>query len=375
KLSALHPRYQFAQRARVMAELGPRLLALAEAAKAADIGLSIDAEEADRLDLSLDLFEAAYRSPTLAGWDGLGMVVQAYQKRAPFVIDWLVALARDVGRRIPVRLDKGAYWDTEIKRAQVGGHPGYPVFTRKAATDVSYLACARRLLAAADAAYPQFATHNAHSIAAVLELAGNRRDFEFQRLYGMGEALHDRVVAPPEEGGFGLPSRIYAPVGGHEDLLAYLVRRLLENGANTSFVNRIVHEELPIAEIVADPVARVRALPVKPHPKIPLPADLYGPGRRNAAGLELADPIVLAELRSALAESARRTWRAAPIVGGRAADGGGEPVRDPADRRRIVGEVRAATPEEVERALQLASAAAPDWDRRPAAERAAVLRR
>ena len=379
KLSALHPRYQYSQRDRVMAELTPRLRALALAALRSGIGLTIDAEEADRLDLSLDLFEAVYRDPDLAGreggWDGFGMVVQAYQKRAPLVIDWLAALAREVGRRVPVRLVKGAYWDAEIKRAQVGGHDGYPVFTRKAATDVSYLACARRLLAATDALYPQFATHNAQTIAAVLELAGNERGFEFQRLYGMGEALHDQIVAPPEKGGFGLPSRIYAPVGGHEDLLAYLVRRLLENGANSSFVNRIVHEDLPIAEIVADPVARARALSAKPHPKIPLPADIYGPERRNAAGLELADPLVLRALRAELEAAAGKPWTAAPIVGGRELDRPPEPVRDPADRSRVVGEAGEAAAEDVDRALRLAAAAAPGWDRMPAGGRAAILRR
>src|SRR5690606_17462578 len=240
-----------------MAELLPRLIGLARFAKDQGIGLTVDAEEADRLDVTLDLFEAAALDERLAGWDGLGIAVQAYQKRAPAVIDWLADLARRAGRRIMVRLVKGAYWDTEIKRAQERGLDGYPVFTRKASTDVCYVVCAKRLLAAGDAVYPQFATHNAQTLATVTELAGARRDFEFQRLHGMGEALYEQIVAP---GDAGLPCRVYAPVGGHEDLLPYLVRRLLENGANTSFVNRIVDERLPVEAIAADPAETVAAL-------------------------------------------------------------------------------------------------------------------
>ena len=243
KLSALHPRYEEAQRARVLHELPPILLALAQQAKSAGIGFTIDAEEAERLDLSLDLIAMLAAAPELAGWSGLGLALQAYQKRALPLLDWLAALARRHQRRLMLRLVKGAYWDSEIKRTQERGLDQFPVYTRKLATDVSYLACAQRIWAARDAFFPQFATHNAHTVAAILDLAGNSRDFEFQRLHGMGEALYDQIVgtAPAQ-----FPCRVYAPVGGHEDLLAYLVRRLLENGANTSFVNRLVDERAPV---------------------------------------------------------------------------------------------------------------------------------
>jgi RHH-type transcriptional regulator, proline utilization regulon repressor / proline dehydrogenase / delta 1-pyrroline-5-carboxylate dehydrogenase len=375
KLSALHPRYEIAQRARVMRELLPSLLGLAGEARAAGIGLTIDAEEADRLELSLDLIAALAPAPELAGWDGLGLAVQAYQKRALPLIDWLAELARRAGRRLMVRLVKGAYWDSEIKRAQERGLAAYPVFTRKVATDVSYLACARRMFAAGPAFYPQFATHNAHTLAAVLELAGgraaqNQKDWEFQRLHGMGEALYAEIVGPDR---LNLPCRIYAPVGSHEDLLAYLVRRLLENGANTSFVNRIVDAAAPIDEIVADPIARLAHLPVKPHPRIPLPRDLFQPARRNSPGLDLADPRALDALRQELATALTQPWRASPIVGGVEAKGAGEPVFDPSDRRRQIGAVTTATPDIVEQALARAARAAPAWDAVPAGERAAAL--
>src|SRR6266702_2058893 len=257
KLSALHPRYEMAQHGRVMRELLPSLLALARDARALGIGFTIDAEEADRLELSLDLVEALALAPELAGWEGLGLAVQAYQKRAPAVVDWLADLALRARRRLMLRLVKGAYWDSEIKRAQEHGLDVYPVFTRKVATDVSYLACAKRMIAAGTAFYPQFATHNAHTLAAILELAGGRTDWEFQRLHGMGEALYGEIVGPDK---MNRPCRVYAPVGSHEDLLAYLVRRLLENGANTSFVNRLADDEAPIAEIIADPVAELGRL-------------------------------------------------------------------------------------------------------------------
>jgi RHH-type proline utilization regulon transcriptional repressor/proline dehydrogenase/delta 1-pyrroline-5-carboxylate dehydrogenase len=271
-----------------------------------------------------------------------------------------------------VRLVKGAYWDTEIKHGQEQGLPGYPVFTRKVSTDVCYLACVKRLFASPEAFYPQFATHNAHSLAAILELAGDSRDFEFQRLHGMGEALYEQVVGQDR---LGLPCRIYAPVGNHEELLAYLVRRLLENGANSSFVNRIVDEKLPIDEIITDPLAKARALPAVPHSKIPLPADLYGQERKNSAGLDLTDPRILAPLGREMAAAAARGWSAAPLVGGREAPGAARPVLDPADRRRVVGQVVEAGADEVERALARARRAAPDWDATPAAERAACLDR
>src|SRR4249919_3692311 len=292
KFSALHPRYEHAKRARVMAELVPRVLELAQLAKSHGIGFTIDAEEADRLELSLDVVAGAYSDASLDGWEGYGLAVQAYQKRAPYVIDFLADLARRTGRRIPVRLVKGAYWDSEVKRAQVDGQAGYPVFTRKPNTDVSYLANARRMLEASDAIYPMFATHNAHTIAAIHRLArggATRRDFEFQKLHGMGDDLYAEVV-PADR--LDVACRVYAPVGSHEDLLPYLVRRLLENGANSSFVNRITDESVPIEELVRDPVATVSAFDSIPHPRIPLPVGLYrsqGYERDNSMGMNLAN--------------------------------------------------------------------------------------
>jgi RHH-type proline utilization regulon transcriptional repressor/proline dehydrogenase/delta 1-pyrroline-5-carboxylate dehydrogenase len=369
KLSALHPRYEYAQRHRVLGELAPRLAALARKAKDASIGFTVDAEEADRLDLSLDVIEAVAGDPSLAGWDGFGLAMQAYQKRAPALIDWLGDLARRSGRRLMVRLVKGAYWDTEIKLAQERGLEGYPVFTRKVSTDVSYIACAKKLLADRDAFYPQFATHNAHTLSTVLELAGNRHDFEFQRLHGMGDALYEEV-APPDR--LGCAVRIYAPVGSHEDLLAYLVRRLLENGANTSFVNRIVDENAPIDEIIADPIARVRLLPSIPHPRIPLPIDLFQPERTNSTGLDLTDTAVLVPLGASMPDG---PWQAAPIVGGRARDGKARTCLDPADTRRIIGQVVEGTFADVEDALARAHRAWVDWEAMPAQRRADCLDR
>jgi RHH-type proline utilization regulon transcriptional repressor/proline dehydrogenase/delta 1-pyrroline-5-carboxylate dehydrogenase len=374
KLSALHPRYEIAQHDRIMRELLPSLLGLARRARNAGIGFTIDAEEADRLEPMLDLVEALALAPELAGWDGLGLAVQAYQKRALPLIDWLADLGRRANRRLMVRLVKGAYWDTEIKWAQERGLDFYPVFTRKVATDVSYLACAQRLFAAGSALYPQFATHNAHTLAAVLELAGDRQasgvDWEFQRLHGMGEALYDEIVGPDK---LNRPCRVYAPVGGHEDLLAYLVRRLLENGANTSFVNRIVDERAPVDAIVADPIARLARLPQKPHPRIPLPRDLFQPERSNSQGLDLADPRRLTDLQAGLAEALRRPAHAGPIVGGLDLAGTEEPVFDPSDRRRPIGAVAAAGPDAIEQALARAARAAPSWSDTPAERRAAIL--
>ena len=370
KLSALHPRYEMAQHSRVRRELLPSLLALARDARAFGIGFTIDAEEADRLELSLDLIEALALAPDLAGWDGLGLALQAYQTRALAVVDWLGELASRARRRLMLRLVKGAYWDSEIKRAQERGLESYPVFTRKVATDVSYLACARRMLDAGAAFYPQFATHNAHTLAAILELAGGRTDWEFQRLHGMGEALYGEIVGPET---MNRPCRVYAPVGSHEDLLAYLVRRLLENGANTSFVNRIVDEREPIDDIVADPIAQLARLPVKLHPRIPLPRDLFQPVRRNSQGLDLADPRILGVLQGELAASLRRPFHAAPIVGGIELAGPGEPAWDPSDHRRPVGTVATAAPQAVEEALARAVRAAPSWNHTPAEARAAAL--
>ena len=379
KLSALHPRYEFAQRARVHAELAPRLVLLSERAAAAGIALTVDAEESERLELSLELIERVLASPSLAGWPGFGLAVQAYQKRAPDVIRWLVARTRAAGRRLNVRLVKGAYWDSEIKRAQERGHPGYPVYTRKQSTDVAYLACASLMLDAPDVLYPQFATHNAHTVASILHLARARgRAFEFQRLHGMGEELYGIVTDPAREGA---PCRVYAPVGSHEDLLPYLVRRLLENGANTSFVNRIVDARLPASEIAADPVAFVESLASVPHPRIPLPARIFGAERPNSAGLNLADGRALAELGRGAAAALAEPRAAVPIIDGRPslergkALARGAPVTSPADRSDGVGAVVDAGPAEVERALAGAAAAFPGWDRRPAEERAAILER
>lgn len=369
KLSALHPRYAISQRDRAMGELAPRLHALAVLAKAHSIGLTVDAEEADRLDISLDVIEAVFRDSALDGWEGFGLAVQAYQKRALPLIDWLADLAHGAGRRIFVRLVKGAYWDTEIKAAQELGLPGYPVFTRKASTDVSYLACAQRLLDEPGAFYPAFATHNAHTVASVTVRAGGRKGFEFQRLHGMGEPLFEQIV------GQGMPCRIYAPVGSHEDLLPYLVRRLLENGANTSFVNRIVDEREPIDAIVADPVAATAKLYTKPHPRIPLPVALYGAARRNAMGVDLSDLEALRPLDAAMDAALAKPFAATPLIGGKAEAGIELPVTDPADRRRTVGQVIQATPEQADRALEIAVRAQPAWDAMPAFERAECLER
>jgi RHH-type transcriptional regulator, proline utilization regulon repressor / proline dehydrogenase / delta 1-pyrroline-5-carboxylate dehydrogenase len=375
KLSALHPRYQRIKRARVMGELLPRIKHLASLARSYDIGLNIDAEEADRLDLSLDILEALSLDPDLARWNGLGFVIQAYGKRCVFVVDWLVDLARRARRRLTIRLVKGAYWDSEIKRAQTEGQDGFPVFTRKVHTDVSYLAAARKLLAAPDAIYPQFATHNAETLASVLTMAGPsfyRGQYEFQCLHGMGEPLYEEVVGRDK---LDRPCRVYAPVGSHETLLAYLVRRLLENGANTSFVNRIADASVSIDELVADPVAVAsRIQPIgAPHEKIRSPRDLYGVERLNSRGLDMSNEQRLAALADGLAASGRAVCRAFPP--GAAADEPGDPVRNPADRSDIVGFTRSARPDEIAAAIGAAARAAPAWAATPPNERAAILRR
>jgi len=381
KLSALHPRYAFAQRERVMAELYPQLRDLALRARLHDIGINIDAEEADRLEPSLDLLERLCHEPKLEGWSGIGFVVQSYQKRSPFVVDFLVELARRSGRRLMVRLVKGAYWDTEIKRAQVEGLDGYPVYTRKVHTDVAYLACARKLLAATDAVYPQFATHNAQTLAAIYHMAGAWRpeQYEFQCLHGMGEPLYAQVVGPESEGKLARPCRIYAPVGTHETLLAYLVRRLLENGANTSFINRIADPRVSLDDLVASPVELVRraaseeGAPGLPHRRIPMPRELFGAVRGNSRGLDLTDEAVLAVLASPL--TTPREWLAAPTLGAAAASESARPVRNPADANDVVGYVVDAGAEEMERALAAAQRAWPAWRDTPAAERGAILAR
>jgi RHH-type proline utilization regulon transcriptional repressor/proline dehydrogenase/delta 1-pyrroline-5-carboxylate dehydrogenase len=380
KLSALHPRYEHAKRKRVMDELVPRVLELAQLAKSFGIGFTIDAEEADRLELSLDVIAAAYSDPSLDDWEGYGLAVQAYQKRAPFVIDFLADLARRTGRRIPVRLVKGAYWDSEVKRAQVDGQSGYPVFTRKPNTDVSYLANARRMLDASDAIYPMFATHNAHTIAAIHRLArggASKKNFEFQKLHGMGDDLYAEVV-PADR--LDVPCRVYAPVGSHEDLLPYLVRRLLENGANSSFVNRITDEEVAIDDLVRDPVETVDGFHGIPHPRIPLPRDLYrsqatnvADERDNSMGINLANDAQLRALADQVNAATKTAWRAMPLVPGANPAGADIAVTNPADRRENVGTWRAADAATVEKALQNAVAAQPAWDATPAASRATIL--
>ncbi|WP_258547267.1 bifunctional proline dehydrogenase/L-glutamate gamma-semialdehyde dehydrogenase PutA [Thalassospira xiamenensis] len=372
KLSAIHPRYDFANYDRVMNELVPRLKQLALLAKKYDIGFTVDAEEANRLDLSLDVIGAVFADPDLDGWEGYGLAVQAYQKRAYHVLEWLADLSVKVGRKMMVRLVKGAYWDTEVKNSQENGFEGYPVFTRKAATDVSYLACARFMLSRRDAFYCQFASHNAHTVASVLEMTGNDRTFEFQRLHGMGEALYEQIV---DKNGENVPCRVYAPVGTHEDLLAYLVRRLLENGANTSFVNRIQDEQLPIEEMIADPVEKMAALPRKAHPKIPAPVDLYGAGRVNSKGIDLTDTTKLLPLAEKLASIQGKIWHAAPLIDGQPVSGEAIDVLNPSNRNEKVGELVQAGEADVEAAIVAAAKGYEIWNKTPAAERAACLRR
>ncbi|MFT5481662.1 MAG: RHH-type proline utilization regulon transcriptional repressor/proline dehydrogenase [Halieaceae bacterium] len=376
KLSAIHPRYEYSHRDRVMAELVPRLKTLALAARAQDIGFTVDAEEADRLDLSLDVIEAVYSDSQLSGWEGFGLAVQAYQKRAPFVIDWAVALARRVGRKIMVRLVKGAYWDSEIKWSQIEGYSDYPVFTRKPSTDLCYQACARSLLAARDALYPQFATHNAYTVATILELDREavgkpRQGYEFQRLHGMGEALYDQVLKAEY-----VACRIYAPVGEHADLLAYLVRRLLENGANTSFVNNIVDESVPVASLLEDPVVTVRGWMQRRNTAIPLPPDLFmgasgeSGTRRNAVGVELTDPleleVIAREMQAWWSSQLRSLPEGASAV---------EAVTNPAVRNEFLGALVIDDSHSMEQKLERVHAAWPGWNAMSVVARAALLRK
>jgi RHH-type transcriptional regulator, proline utilization regulon repressor / proline dehydrogenase / delta 1-pyrroline-5-carboxylate dehydrogenase len=373
KLSALHPRYEFSQRDSVVPLISERLATLCQAAAAAGIGLCMDAEESDRLELSLDILETVSADSALQDWPGLGLAVQAYQKRAPALIDWLTDLAQRHSRQLMIRLVKGAYWDTEIKLSQEGGFDDYPVYTRKANTDVAYLACAQRLLHASDHLYPQFATHNAQTLAYVMTIAGER-PFECQRLHGMGEALYNSVRQQQPT----LPCRIYAPVGSHESLLPYLVRRLLENGANSSFVNRIHNEQLPVAVMAEDPVLQARQQSGARHPRIPLPADIYGPARRNARGIDLNDPLVLNRLQAAMGDWQVHQWLAAPLIGG--ASPAPEQIRqrgvrraEPGNHERPVGQVCWTEEADIERALGQANAAAETWNQTDVQVRADCL--
>jgi RHH-type transcriptional regulator, proline utilization regulon repressor / proline dehydrogenase / delta 1-pyrroline-5-carboxylate dehydrogenase len=372
KLSALHPRYEYGRQREVLAELGPRLESLGRAAQAAGIALTVDAEEADRLELQIRLVDRLLDAPALAGWDGLGLAVQAYSKRSPDLIRYLQRRADESGRTLNLRLVKGAYWDSEIKRAQERGLPGYPVYTRKPNTDVAYLACARLLLDGTRRVYPQFATHNAHTAASIIQLARARgREFEFQRLHGMGEELYAELTDPA---GRAHACRVYAPVGSHEELLPYLVRRLLENGANTSLVNRIVDESLPVDEVVGDPLADVEGAGSAPHPRIPLPRGLFGAERSNSVGVNLADGAEQRRLASACRGALARPLVSRPIVGGEEQDGERRECRSPSDLDRVIGHADDADARLAARAVELAAAAQPDWDRVPAAARGRMLR-
>jgi RHH-type transcriptional regulator, proline utilization regulon repressor / proline dehydrogenase / delta 1-pyrroline-5-carboxylate dehydrogenase len=370
KLTALHPRFEAISRARVMRELAPRLLELARLAKGRDLLFTVDAEEADRLELSLDVVGAVLRDPSLRGWDGFGLAVQAYQKRAPAVIDWIEESAAALGRRLTVRLVKGAYWDTEIKRAQERGLADYPVFTRKAMTDLCYMACARKLIAARNRLYPQFATHNALTVASLIEEAGGVSGFEFQRLHGMGEALYEALLHELP----GAICRVYAPVGGHRDLLAYLVRRLLENGANSSFVSVAADGSVPIAEILRRPQSRIAGPGNARNPKIVLPLDLYRPQRENSAGVEFGDRASLDGLLAEVQAGAEALAQAAPLVDGVARAGSDRSVTSPIDGH-VVGTVRESNHASIGAAMAAAAAGFPTWAATPVGERAAALDR
>ncbi|MFT5711082.1 MAG: RHH-type proline utilization regulon transcriptional repressor/proline dehydrogenase [Halioglobus sp.] len=374
KLSALHARYAFRQKQRVLDELLPRVKSLALMAKEGRIGFSIDAEECDRLDISLDIFEALARDNDLAGWDGLGFVLQAYQKRATHVARWLILLASQCERRFMVRLVKGAYWDGEIKLAQEQGMPDYPVFTRKCHSDVSYQVCAEILLNAQDQVYPQFATHNAHTVAVIRELTANGKQYEFQRLHGMGHLLYDEVLHSSPN----VVVRVYAPVGNHRDLLPYLVRRLLENGANSSFVNRFLDAKVSPEDLLQDPVEETRSHNVGRHTGIPLPRDLYqreiSPWA-NSLGIDLADPLSVLPLLKTVMATSDQVFKAAPVVGGQRVPGQGRPIFNPAESQHIVGEVIEAGSQSIREAMDRAAGAHAAWDAVGAQQRSACLER
>ncbi|MDX3773331.1 bifunctional proline dehydrogenase/L-glutamate gamma-semialdehyde dehydrogenase PutA [Chromatiaceae bacterium AAb-1] len=363
KLSAIHPRYEFSHRERVIAELVPRLKTLALAAKAYNIGFTVDAEEADRLDISLDIIEAVFSDSELDGWEGFGLAVQAYQKRALYVLEWLRELTVKVGRKMMVRLVKGAYWDTEVKLSQVEGFSDFPVFTRKPSTDVSYMACAGKLLSYRDSIYPQFATHNAYTVATIMEMTSDYTGFEFQRLHGMGDALYDQIVINEK-----IPCRIYAPVGEHSDLLAYLVRRLLENGANSSFVNNIIDENIPVESLLADPVETVRQWQQKRNRHIPLPAALYGAERSNSAGVDLTDINAITPIKAAMDNWFSQINQQQPRPDGIA-------VTNPADLQQVIGYLNYADASQMQQILANAEQAFSSWAATPVTERANLLRR
>ena len=373
KLSALLARYEYGNKERVMNELLPRARELVKKAAAANMGFNIDAEEQDRLDLSLDVIEALVADPEIANWDGFGVVVQAYGKRSSFVIDWLYGLAEKYDRKFMVRLVKGAYWDAEIKRAQVMGLNGFPVFTRKACSDVSFLSCATKLLNMTNRIYPQFATHNAHSVSSILEMAKTKGvdNYEFQRLHGMGESLHNEVLKVS-----GVPCRIYAPVGPHKDLLAYLVRRLLENGANSSFVNQIVDTSITPEEIAKDPIVSVEEMGKNISSKaIVHPFKLFGDQRRNSKGWDITDPVTVNEIEKGRGAYKDYRWKGGPVIAGEVAGTEVQVVRNPADPDDLVGHVTQASDADVDTAITAAAAAFKSWSEKSAEERAACVRR
>lgn len=370
KLSAIHPRYSLAQHKRVVDELYPRLKALFLLAKQYDIGLNIDAEEADRLELSLDLMDRLIADPDLAGFDGIGFVVQAYQKRCPYVIDYLIEKARANHRKLMIRLVKGAYWDSEVKRAQADGAEGYPVFSRKVHTDLNYIVCAKKLLSAQDVIYPQFATHNAQTLSTIYHLAQGKH-FEFQCLHGMGETLYDEVVG---SNNLNVQCRIYAPVGSYQTLLAYLVRRLLENGANGSFVNQIVDENLSIDDLACDPVAKAQITAGTMHPKIPLPVKLFAEQRQNSKGYDLTDAIHLKTLEAELNQFASQQYRAEPQIAGEKTENlHSRQVCNPANIAEVVGEVIDATENDVAKAFAVAEQFKAEWQNTSPVVRAEAL--
>lgn len=370
KLSALHPRYEMAKRNLVFKELVPRLLTLAELAKTQNIGLTVDAEEADRLQLSLEVIEQVLHQESLDGWEGFGFAIQAYQKSAFFVIDWALEQAKQLKRKLMIRLVKGAYWDSEIKSSQILGLNNYPVFTRKQATDVSFIACAKKLLNYPELVYSQFGTHNAYSVATIIEMAAlaNNQFFEFQCLHGMGAPLYDHLVEKH------IPCRIYAPVGSHQDLLGYLVRRLLENGANTSFINRIADETAPIEKLIENPVERMSSHQHKPHPKIPLPSEIYLPFRKNSSGIDLADLTTLKTLQTEMEKGEKQIWSSNPIISGKNNTGEkSKAICSPINSKEIVGYVDEATEDDLEKALSEAHSAKKNWHQTEVNERATTL--
>src|SRR5262245_25419655 len=369
KLSALHPRFEAVSRERVLVELVPHVLDLARRARDHDLNFTVDAEEADRLELTLDVIDAVLRDASLRGWEGFGLAVQAYQKRAPAVIAWLAEIARALRRRLMVRLVKGAYWDTEVKRAQERGLPDYPVFTRKAMTDLCYLYCSRELITARDALYPQFATHNALTVASLIEDAGGVDGFEFQRLHGMGEDLYEMLAEELPEAAV----RIYAPVGGHRDLLAYLVRRLLENGANSSFVSAAADPSVPVGASLRRPQGWIGDPQHARHPKIPLSRDLYGAERRNSAGVEFGDRASLAALVAEVGQ-AQAPAESVPLIDGAVRPGVERAIRSPIDGTGI-GHVRESDDATARAAIAATQAAFAAWQATPVEARAAMLER